>query len=164
MVLIWLGRSKMLENIEEAFDTAYRCSWGVSWELGLRAKKKNPNVDFWLFEQSSWKLHQQWFVTAKLVSTWESRSRLRGADVAVLHRRAALRPLRPELGISVDPAAGAHQRCRATSRSASHRSLSTSLSLLLSERSAYIQEKESRPELFFDPLQTSTCFFSRGKF
>lgn len=56
----------MLENIEEAFDTAYRWS---ELRTGPESEKKSPNFDFWLFEQSSWKLHQQWFVTAKLVST-----------------------------------------------------------------------------------------------
>lgn len=57
-------------------------------------------------------------------------------------------PFRLELGISVDAAAGANQQCRATSHSASHCSLSTSLSLLLSERSAYIQKKKNPDRSF----------------
>lgn len=35
MVLIWLRRSKMLENIEEAFDTAQSYSYSLTLEIVL---------------------------------------------------------------------------------------------------------------------------------
>lgn len=76
MVLIWLRRSKMLENIEEAFWYStiiqvllydFLCStMSEQWtrpesRYGGEGRKKinQKSVFFWLFEQSGWRLHQQ---------------------------------------------------------------------------------------------------------
>lgn len=145
-----LRRSKMLENIEEAFDTAQSylqnhslnlCSikWGNN-ELGLRAAmvgRGKWNHNWFLAVWTEWQLHQQRFDTAKLVSTWE---RALSTHQQLLRTDTVLSAL--WAGAWVDPAAAATQQCRAASHSASHCSLSASLRLLLSERSAYIQTKK----------------------
>lgn len=95
------------------------------------------------------------FETAKLVSTWESRSCLCGTDITIRAPPAAqnghspVRGFRLELGLSVDPAAGATQQCRATAHSASHCSQCPHYYYYCLVREVHIFRKK---KLFFNPV------------